>query len=149
MNELQVPWIRSGVGEAPGDGGCVMQITDWIYRNKWTDEPPCVHPVIRHLAIYINDNLADEERQKLLDLIPRMMNTTSDDEALTRKLLGYLARQAYPVYAAWAETAGYNDGGAVLQCVDSAKPIASRLANVASCTRQSAGRREQAARDTC
>ena len=82
-NELQVPWIRSGTGATPAEGGCVMQMVSWIADNEWIDSPPCVHPVIRSLAIYVNDELPDDERQKLLDLIPRMMNTNVEDEALT------------------------------------------------------------------
>lgn len=116
-----VPFIREGVGETPADGGCVMQMADWIERREWTDKPPCVHPVIRSFAIAVNDRLDDTERQKLLDLIPRMMNTNTGDEALTRKLLGYLARQVYPIYSTWAERAGYDDHGTVLACIEAAE----------------------------
>ena len=70
-----VPWLRSGTGQTPSDGGCIMQVIDWIDRNQWSDAPDCVHPVIRHLAIYVNDRVDDTERQRLLDLAPRMMGT--------------------------------------------------------------------------
>ena len=118
---LDVPFIRSGVGETPADGGCVMQMADWVHRNEWTDEPPCVHPVIRHLAIVVNDRLPDDERQKLLDLIPRMMDTNTGDEALTRKLLGFLARQVFPIYEEWRAEANYDDDGSVLACIEAAE----------------------------
>ena len=98
-----------------------MQVIDWIDRNEWTDKPPCVHPVIRELAIYVNDRLPDDERQKLLDLGPRMSGTAGGDDSLTGKLLGFLARQVYPIYAEWAEKAGYDDKGAVLACIEAAE----------------------------
>ena len=98
-----------------------MQVIDWIDRNEWTDSPPCVHPVICDLAIYVNDRLPDDERQKLLDLGPRMSGTAGGDDTLTRRLLGFLARQAYPIYAEWAERAGYDDKGAVLACIEAAE----------------------------
>ena len=116
-----VPFLRSGTGSTPSEGGCVLQVADWIHRREWTDSPPCVHPVLRSFAITVNDRLPDDERQKLLDLIPRLLNTNTGDEVLTRKLLGYLARQVYPVYAEWARKAGYDDEGAVLACIEAAE----------------------------
>ena len=70
-----VPWIRSGKGNRPQDGGCIMQIIDWITEATWTDMPVCVAGHVRWAAIYVNDLVADETRQRLLDLIPKMMGT--------------------------------------------------------------------------
>jgi hypothetical protein len=81
-----VPWLRNGSGATPSDGGCVMQVIDWLSSDGWTDRPKCVHPYLRHLAIMANDALVDGERQKLVDLIPRLMNTASNDNELTRQL---------------------------------------------------------------
>ena len=103
MND--VPWLRSGTGSTPVDGGCIMQVIDWIDRNKWSDSPPCVHPVLRALAIRANDTLGDGERQRLLDLAPRLMGTASDDRVLAVRLAAWCARQVLPVY----ETAYPND----------------------------------------
>lgn len=71
-----VPWLRVGAGESPQDGGCVMQVIDWIDRGGWTDEPRCVYHLLRELAISVNDDLSDAGRQKLLDLVPRLMGTS-------------------------------------------------------------------------
>lgn len=81
-----VPWLRSGTGQTPTDGGCIMQVIDWIHRNEWTDNPPCVHPVLRRLAIAANDQLDDAGRQRLLALAPRLMGTASDDRELSVRL---------------------------------------------------------------
>lgn len=70
-----VPFIRRGKGNDPSDGGCILQIVDWVSTGGWTDSPKCVLPAIQGVAIHLNDNLDDHERQKLLDLVPRLMNT--------------------------------------------------------------------------
>lgn len=75
MKLMQVPWLRKGKGESPQDGGCILQVIDWIDRCEWTDDPPCVHPVLASLAIRVNDCTSDEQRQKLLALAPRLMGT--------------------------------------------------------------------------
>lgn len=74
-----VPWLRHGVGLSPADGGCVLQIIDWIDRTGWTDDPKCVDPVIARLAVQANDALDDEHRQDMLDLVPRIMGTRTVD----------------------------------------------------------------------
>jgi len=59
-----------------------MQVVDWISTGGWTDKPVCVHPVVRDLAIKFNDSMTDEERQRLLDLAPRMMGTSAFSQSL-------------------------------------------------------------------
>jgi len=75
-----------------------MQVIDWINREEWTDRPLCVHPVIRALAININDSANDQERQKLLDLAPRMMNTASRDKQLSVKLAIFCAERVLHLF---------------------------------------------------
>ncbi|MBA2714769.1 MAG: hypothetical protein H0U55_14585, partial [Rubrobacteraceae bacterium] len=119
-----VPFIRSGTGSTPAEGGCWMQVIDWTaHDGSWTDAPDCVHPVIRSLGIAINDRLPDDKRQVLLEprFTYRAMGTNTGDEILTRKLLGYLARQVYPIYAEWKKSAGYEDNGSVLDCIQAAE----------------------------
>ena len=100
MSNDSVPYLRSGTGATPKDGGCVLQIVDWITRHQWTDEPPCVHPVLRKLAIRANDALDDPRRQALLDLIPRLMHTATKDRRVSVGLAVYCARAVLPLYEA-------------------------------------------------
>jgi hypothetical protein len=93
-----VPWLRSGVGRNPQDGGCILQVIDWVDRHQWTDSPPCVHPVLRKLAIYVNDRADDEQRQRLLELAPRLMGTASDDPRLAVLLAAFCARQVLHIF---------------------------------------------------
>jgi len=72
----EVPWLRAGVGETPAQGGCIMQVIDWIHHREWTEHPPCVLSLLREIAVEVNDSLDDVGRQKLLDLAPRLMGTS-------------------------------------------------------------------------
>lgn len=90
VSELTVPFLRGGKGRNPAEGGCILQVIDWIDRQMWTDTPPCVHPILRGIAITANDELEDEERQKLLDLAPRLMGTGICDHNVDRRLFDFL-----------------------------------------------------------
>jgi hypothetical protein len=75
-----------------------MQVIDWISSNNWTDKPECVHPVLRSLAIRVNDSLGNNERQKLLDLAPRLMNTNATDNQLSVDLAIFCAEQVLHIF---------------------------------------------------
>lgn len=81
----------------------MLQVIDWIHRHEWTEQPPCVHPVLQKLALRANDGLPDGERQKLLDLVPRLIGTASgDNRVLTVRLVfcaRYTASHAAAAYA--------------------------------------------------
>ncbi len=100
MSQISVPWLRKGKGETPADGGCILQVIDFVNRNEWTDRPPCVHPVIANLAIYVNDALPDGERRKLLDLAPRLIGTASQEKLVSVRLGVFCARYVLPVFEA-------------------------------------------------
>lgn len=95
-----VPWLRSGKGSSPAEGGCILQVIDWIHRGEWTDQPPCVHPALRVLAIQANDRMDAEGRQRLLDLAPRLMGTSDADKLVSVRLAIFCARRVLPVFEA-------------------------------------------------
>jgi hypothetical protein len=119
MTELTVPFVRSGTGSSPLDGGCILQVVDWIATEGWTDQPECVHPVLRSLAIHANDTMGDADRQKLLDLTPRLMGTNTGDVVLTTRLLCFLARKVLHIYEEWAP-----DDDRVRRCIEAAEEYA-------------------------
>lgn len=83
MKALDVmPQLRVGVGSSPTQGGCVIQVASYLWNGEWRDDTPCVHPVLRRAAIIVNDSVADETRQKLYPLIPRLMGTASSNRIL-------------------------------------------------------------------
>jgi hypothetical protein len=75
-----------------------MQVIDWISSHGWSDRPACVHPALRKAAIAVNDSLDDAGRQKLLELVPRLMGTNTGGKCLSLQLAVYAARQVLPIY---------------------------------------------------
>jgi hypothetical protein len=112
-----VPWLRRGKGDTPADGGCVMQIIDWISSNGWTDRPACVFHPLRDMAVAINDWVSDEQRQRLLDLTPRLMNTQITDRAEAERVARHLGHRwdvAITGFNATAATRTHEEGSAEL-----------------------------------
>ncbi len=73
--------LVSGLTNGPENGGCIMAVISWYAGEEWTDAPSCVCPVLRHLAIAINDHWTlahvDPRRDRLLGpLLFRLMGTT-------------------------------------------------------------------------
>ena len=83
-----IPWLRKGVGNTPEDGGCIMQVVSWISTMDWFDTPVCVHPTVRDWAIWMNDTVDDDQRQRLLRLIPKMMSTNVRDNRIDMRISG-------------------------------------------------------------
>lgn len=102
-----VPFLRKGVGDTPEEGGCILQVVDWIHRHEWTDSPPCVHPLLRPLAIKANDCVGDGERQRLLDLVPRLTGTATADPLLAAVLVRFCAQQMRPILDATHDSVGH------------------------------------------
>lgn len=79
MKEFEVldslPALRSGAGSDPSDGGCIMQVVNYLWDRGWNDQPVCVLSSLRALSISVNDRVGDNERQELWHLIPRLMGT--------------------------------------------------------------------------
>lgn len=97
MEALQVPYLRSGKGDTPADGGCLLQVIDWVDRMEWSDNPRCVNQMFHGITIAVNDGLADDKRQGLLDLAPRLMGTASMDSVVAVRLAVVASKQVLPV----------------------------------------------------
>lgn len=71
-----VPMLVKGVSEDPKEGGCLVQIANWLVDpSSWTDDPECVHPLIAQYGIWINDGVDDEMRHRLALQAPRIAGT--------------------------------------------------------------------------
>ena len=89
-----MPRLRSGAGETPKDGGCLIQVAGYLNDGvSWTDATPCVHPALRRAGILVNDGVDDEYRQRLLLLAPRLIGTGgTGDPVEDRRIAVELAR---------------------------------------------------------
>ena len=80
MTEINVPaglpMLRRGIGRTPVEGGCLIQVSSYLHDGRsWTDDTPCVHPVLRQLAIHVNDAVSDAMRPLLAPLAADLVGT--------------------------------------------------------------------------
>jgi len=61
---------------APDDGrACAMEAASWIAGEPWSSHPRSVHPIIARVARTANDQLDDEQRQRLWPLVLSSVGT--------------------------------------------------------------------------
>jgi hypothetical protein len=61
-----LPILSAGHHPTGSGRACVMDAVSWLSgKPEEGDAPSCVHPVLRSLAIRVNDNLPDSERYRL------------------------------------------------------------------------------------
>jgi hypothetical protein len=83
-------------------GACWMSAIAWYEGNsEWTDAPDCVCPIIRGLAIKVNDTIdSNEEREHLISPIMfSVVGTANPDLVLPRrqKVVAFAAAKARSV----------------------------------------------------
>ena len=70
--------LKSGRHSSPGEGMCLMEAVAYVAREKHSDHPRCVSPVLGTFGRYLNDVLPDIERQLMVALIPDLLRTADD-----------------------------------------------------------------------
>lgn len=71
-----IPQLRAGKGCHPEEGGCFVQIANWLADpTRWDDGPGVVYDTLRRYGITVNDTVDNATRRKLALLIPRVINT--------------------------------------------------------------------------
>lgn len=70
-----MPDIRSGYHASPKAGGCVMQVTNYLWNEGWSDRPDCTESGIADIAISINDSVGQAARRGLLAAVPDLIGT--------------------------------------------------------------------------
>jgi hypothetical protein len=121
-----VPQLSRGKHRNPRKGACFMELASYLAGERWSDHPPCTHPLLATLARLVNDHTTDAGRAELVELVPSVIGVTSDDPHLDVRLALRAATTALPVAAAerqrvlavsiyaaeraGAELDGYGDG---------------------------------------
>lgn len=70
-----MPDIRSGYHASPKAGGCVMQVTNYLWNEGWSDRPDCTESGIAGIAISVNDSVGQAARRGLLAAVPDLIGT--------------------------------------------------------------------------
>lgn len=101
MHHLDLSTIRlaSGSHKDRDDCVCFLEAVAWWAEEEHSDAPQCVSPVLVNYGRRLNDHLPDDERQKLVPFIPRMVGTVNDGKDEARGLLAFdwLVRTCLPL----------------------------------------------------
>lgn len=96
MNIESIKLLRGTHEDTAQTGsGCVMNLVAYLNgESVITDQSPCVCVTVRPIAIFLNDLANDEQRQRMLPLVMRMMGSRTDDKAEISRRLGLLVEFA-------------------------------------------------------
>lgn len=92
-----VPALAAGKHRSPRRGACFMEMASFLAGERWSDHPACTHPLLAELARQVNDHVTDDNRQRLLPLVPSVIGLTSDDPHVDARLTLTAAATALPV----------------------------------------------------
>ena len=81
-----VPVLSPGRHRHPGKGACFMEMASYLAGERWSDHPHCTHPTLAALAREVNDHLDAEHRQRIVPMIPEVIDTASDDPRVPLQL---------------------------------------------------------------
>jgi hypothetical protein len=76
-----------------------MEFASYLAGERWSDHPPCTHPLLARLARLVNDYTGDSQRQRLVELVPDVIGLTSDDVRVDLRIALRAALSALPVVA--------------------------------------------------
>ena len=80
----QLPQLESGSHKEGSGSMCAMEMVAYMERLPHSDAPECTCPVLASYVRTLNDNMNDEQRQKLLPILPMLVGTVNDDLVVQR-----------------------------------------------------------------
>ena len=94
-----MPILSRGKHRNMRKGACFMEMASVLAGERWSDHPPCTHPLIGDVARHVNDFTSDDERHGLAVLIPSVVGLNSDDLRMDARIALRCATTALPVAA--------------------------------------------------
>lgn len=92
-----VPVLSSGKHRNPRKGACFMEMASYLAGEKWSDHPACTHPLLASLARLINDSLTDQDRPRIVGLVPDVVGITGTALEMDLAIAMRAASAALPV----------------------------------------------------
>jgi hypothetical protein len=119
--------LKKGNHDSPEAGMCAMEWVAYIAREKHSDQPQCVSPILRSFCINLNDALDDEMRQRLRPYLTRCIGTAGDgrDEERGYLCLDWIVRTYTPT---WLRLAGLDESAEKVEALDRITDLASAKA---------------------
>lgn len=68
-----LPILSRGQHRRPKNGACFMEMASVLAGEKWSDHPPCTHPLLAEVARLVNDHTSDRYRSQLAVLVPSVV----------------------------------------------------------------------------
>jgi hypothetical protein len=94
-----LPTLARGKHRSPRQGACFMEFASLLAGERWSDHPPCTHPLLAAVARHVNDYTSDAGRPRLAELIPSVIGLTGDDLHIDARIALRSATMALPVVA--------------------------------------------------
>jgi hypothetical protein len=82
-----LPRLAAGSHWGPRSGACFMEYASFLAGERWSDEPKCTDPSLALLARAVNDECGDDERQRLLPLVPTVVGVVDGSPVLAPALV--------------------------------------------------------------
>jgi hypothetical protein len=95
-----LPTLSRGKHRSPRKGACFMEFASLLAGERWSDHPPCTHPLLAAVARHVNDYSSDTGRTRLVELIPSVIGLAGEDLHIDAQIALGSARLALPVVAA-------------------------------------------------
>jgi hypothetical protein len=95
-----LPVLSRGKHRNPRRGACFMELASYLAGERWSDAPPCTHPVLAEVARNVNDRTSDDARPLLATMIPSVIGLTTDDPRADARIALHCALVALPIASA-------------------------------------------------
>lgn len=76
-----------------------MEYASWLAGERWSDHPPCTHPLLAGVARLVNDHISDAARSRLVGMIPKVVGLNGNDAMVEVMITVRCASAAIPVAA--------------------------------------------------
>lgn len=75
-----MPHLSAGRHRNPRRGACFMEFASYLAGERWSDHPACTDRTLAALARGVNDLVADDRRDELITLIPRVVGLSGSND---------------------------------------------------------------------
>lgn len=74
-----MPHLSAGRHRNPRRGACFMEFASYLAGERWSDHPACTDRTLAALARGVNDLVADDRRDALIPLVPRVVGLSGSE----------------------------------------------------------------------
>ncbi|KHL11195.1 hypothetical protein CLV56_3040 [Mumia flava] len=92
-----IPVLSPGKHRNARKGACFMEFASYLAGEKWSDQPRCTHPLLAGLARLVNDNVGDDTRSTMVEMVPRVVGLNDPDPRIYPAVCIRTATTALPL----------------------------------------------------